>query len=469
MNRRDFLVRTSAAVGAAALARSAVSAPQITTKPNVIWLIADQMRGQAIACNGDPNVRTPNIDRLSATGINFQRARSGFPLCSPFRGTMLTSRYPHHMVPGHEYPLPTDHPTIANIFNDAGYHTAYFGKWHLDGYHESQGRSAFHVVPPNRRGGFKTWIGYDNNNSPWDCWVHGGGGKDDATPRKLPGYETDSLTDLLIQHVKDPARKETPFFAVLSVQPPHNPYIAPAEYMSHYNGERLKLRPNVPPIAAVQERARRELAGYYAQIENWDTNIGRVINALSDAGLLTNTHIMVFSDHGDQHGSHGQFLKTNPYEESTRIPMILSGEQSFYDRGTMRSDSCFAAVDIAPTTLGLCGIAAPSWMEGYDYSWKRYNRKPAKAEPDSAYLQLVIPTGHGDSINTPYRGVVTRDGWKYACFANQSWMLFNLNEDPYELANLAQNAKYKAERRKLIARLKQWVADTDDKFAIPAD
>ena len=83
---------------------------------NVIWILGDQHRAQALSCNGDPNVNTPNIDRLAAEGVNFRRAVSGFPLCCPFRGSMLTSRYPHHCVPGHEYPMPDGQPTIAHVF-----------------------------------------------------------------------------------------------------------------------------------------------------------------------------------------------------------------------------------------------------------------------------------------------------------------------------------------------------------------
>jgi arylsulfatase A-like enzyme len=124
-------------------------------------------------------------------------------------------------------------------------------------------------------------------------------------------------------------------------------------------------------------------------------------------------------------------------------------------------------VDIAPTTLGLCGIPKPAWMEGKDLSSFRLANRAKTEMPDSAYLQTVVPTGHPHSINKPYRGLVTREGWKYVCFEGSSWLLFNLNEDPYELVNLAHNERYRAERRKLIDRLKQWLSETGDKFAIP--
>jgi arylsulfatase A-like enzyme len=181
-----------------------------------------------------------------------------------------------------------------------------------------------------------------------------------------------------------------------------------------------------------------------------------------------NTHIMIFADHGDMHGSHGQFLKPNPLEESVRIPMIISGAEPFYDgHRTGRPATLFSQVDIAPTSLGLCGLAAPEWMEGHDYSGHRLVSRPKPVEPDSMYLQNVIPTGQADSINTPYRGLVTQDGWKYVCLPNQSWLMFNLIDDPYEQVNVALNDAYKKERAQLINRLKQWVADTGDKFVVP--
>ncbi len=443
--------------------------PALPSKPNILWILGDQLRAQALSFNGDPNARTPNLERAEVNGVSFTSHLSGFPLCCPFRGSMLASRYPHHCVPGHEYPLPAGQKTVATVFNENGYDTAYFGKWHLGGFHEANGRAAFFITDPDRRGDFQHWTGYENNNSQWDCWVHGGSGKD-AFHHKLPGYETDALTDLTIQYLKDQAGSQKPFFAVLSVQPPHDPNVAPAKYMVNYEPSKLELRANTARVPRVIERARIELAGYYAQIENLDWNYGRIVETLEHTGQLENTHIFFFADHGDMMGSHGMFRKVNPYEEAIRTPMILSGGRATYDgwkRGRMPVLS--NSVDIAPTTLGLCNIKKPDWMEGTDYSHYRIQKPPAGPEPDSAYLQNVIPVGHADSTNTPYRGLVTKDGWKLAAFPNQTWLMFNLNEDPYEDANLAQNNAYRAERKRLLNRLKQWVADTGDKFELPTD
>ncbi len=438
---------------------------------NAIWIFGDQHRAQALSCNGDPNLNTPHLDRLSAEGQNYERAVSGFPLCCPFRGSLLTSRYPHECVPGHEYPLPEGMPTVADVFNKHDFDTAYFGKWHLGGFEERKGRAAMFITDPNRRGGFDTWVGYDNNNSQWDTWVHGGQG-DGAFHYRLPGFETDCLTDMLIDYIRRQAemrkaRNGQPFFAVLSVQPPHNPYLAPAEWMAGHTPGQVELRPNVPPVAWVEERARRELAGYYAQIENLDWNVGRVREALAEAGLDLDTNLIFFSDHGDNHGSHGQFLKTSPLEESVRIPFIIGGLHPRYEGRSGRPDVPMNHVDIAPTTLGLCGIDAPEWMRGHDYSGLRLPSRPQLESPDSAFIQSVIPTGHGDSVDRPWRAVVTRDGWKYVVFEGQPWLMFNLNEDPYELVNLAHNTKFRAERKRLQDRLAKWIADTGDMFTLP--
>ena len=439
-------------------------------KPNVIWILSDQHRAHALGCNGDSNVNTPNIDCLALQGVNFTGAVSGFPLCCPFRGSMLTGLYPHKCVPGHEMQLPPEQKTIADIFNENGYDTAYIGKWHLDGFHGGDyARETMHIVPPERRGGFKYWIGYENNNNQYDTWVHGGEG-DSAFHYRLSGYETDELTNLFINYIKEKGKdKNKPFFAVLSVQPPHDPYVAPPEYMDHHNPAKVELRPNVPQVKWVREDAKRDLAGYYAMIENLDLNIGRVVQTLKEEGLFFNTHIMFFSDHGDMMGSHGQFRKTIPHEEAVRVPFIIGGEQVGYYNGrrTGRYNIPINHVDIAPTTLGLCGIKKPEYMNGADYSHYRLSFREKDNEPDSAYLQCVVPTGHLDSVDRAWRGIVTKDGWKYVCFQGIQWLMYNLNEDPYEQMNLAFNPRYAMERKKLNDRLRQWIEETEDRFELP--
>ena len=181
-------------------------------RPNVIWIFGDHFRGQALSCNGDPNVNTPNIDRLAALGMNFTCAVSGSPVCSPFRGSLLTSRYPHECVPGLGYRMPVEQKTVAHVFNENGYDTAYFGKWHVDGRDDRYGKSTnrnnfipkgFKYIPKERRGGFNTWLGYENNNDQYNVWLHGHRREKEIAHYRLKGYETDCLTDLLIDYLKN--------------------------------------------------------------------------------------------------------------------------------------------------------------------------------------------------------------------------------------------------------------------------
>lgn len=436
-------------------------------KPNVIWVMTDQQPGYMLSCNNDPNVSTPNIDMLHCYGVNFQNAVGGFPLCCPFRGSMLTSLYPHKCVPGHQYQLPPEMPTIAQPFKNAGYNTAYIGKWHLDGYKETgDGGAVHHIIPPQRRGGFDYWVGYENNNSQYDTWVHGGE-NENAFHYRLDGYETDKLTDFLLDYIDTQSETGEPFFAVLSVQPPHNPYTSPPEYRKRFNPQQLKLRENVPNTKSVQDTARLNLAGAYGMVENLDDNVGRIIERLREKNIDLDTNIIYFSDHGDMHGSHGQYMKTTAYAESLNIPFLVYRGQSVYNHASgKRTNHPINHVDIAPTSLGLCDIEVPDWMQGTDYS-EVFCENHKREYPTSAYIQSVIPTGHGDSVDKPWRGIVTVDGWKLVCFENCIWMLFNLNEDPYELANLAHNSRYGEKRKELLKELQGWITKTEDNFMLP--
>ncbi|MCC5850642.1 MAG: sulfatase [Verrucomicrobia bacterium] len=441
--------------------------------PNILWIFGDQHRGQALSILGDPNVQTPNIDRLATEGVHFRRAVATNPWCCPFRFSLTTGHYPHKGIdrtPPRE-PLDPGLPTIATLLKKHGYQTSYIGKWHLHGKSKDGADENTMIVPPVHRGGFDTWIGYENNNSQYNTWVHGHRHDNTEVPlQRLPDYETDSLTDLFLEEIDRLGQNsDQPFFGVLSVQPPHTPNVAPPEDMARHNPATLKLRPNVPPVPRIEELARRELAGYYAQIENLDRNVGRVLKRLYERDLLDDTLVIFFSDHGDCMGSHGYREKSSPWEESIRIPFIIGGGVPYHNRHSGPVDAQISAVDILPTTLGLVGIQKPADLPGFDYSgyfW-RDQSLPRPDEPDSCYIQHTQFKRLHDGLNLPWRGVVTNDGWKYVCIPNAPFGMWNLNEDPYEMANLAFNQRFFPKRKELQARLKKWIEDTGDSFDLP--
>lgn len=449
-------------------------------RPNVIWVFGDQHRAQSLGYRGDPNIYTPNIDNLARNGMRFDAAVAGAPWCCPFRAAMLTGMYPHQcnvtQAPG---TLDPAIPTIVKPLQAAGYHTAYVGKWHLSG-----SNSTNHIVPPSHRGGFDFWLGYENNNNQHEVHVVGGGNE---SRRRLPGYETDSLTDAFLSHLENHVGRSghvgdyQPFFAVLSVQPPHSPYVPP--HTTHptpgrmRNPASIQLRPNVPQVAWIREKARLDLDGYCAMIENLDMNVGRIRDRLKHLGVDQDTWIIFFSDHGDMLGSHGQWEKSSPWEESIRIPFIVSrlGGQERMQTGI--SDAVLNHVDIAPTTLGLCGLAQPEPMVGFNYAhccfhpndpWRNATPTPSGDIPESAFLQQIPRKFHPHSVNKAWRGVVTRDGWKYVCQPGHDWLLHDLNSDPFEQANLAHDSCFKDQRSRCLHLLQDWITQTGDDFPLPA-
>ena len=133
--------------------------------------LCDQHRAQATGYRGDPKVSTPNLDNLGRQGVRFDCAVAGAPWCTPFRGALLSGRYPHQTgVVANGIRLPPELPTVATAFGDAGYHTAYVGKWHLDGTNDPD-----HYVPPERRGGFRYWVGNEASNNQHEHYVYGTG------------------------------------------------------------------------------------------------------------------------------------------------------------------------------------------------------------------------------------------------------------------------------------------------------
>ena len=268
-----------------------------------------------------------------------------------------------------------------------------------------------------------------------------------------------------------------PFFAVLSVQPPHGPMVPPTNpgYRSSVPHQSvISFRPNVPASPRFREQATDAAVGYYGMIENLDFNVGRILTALKAMGIDRETYVVFFSDHGDLLGSHGLSGNSLPWEECIRIPFIVGMVGGRFSMNVGRSDALLNHVDIAPTTLGLCGIKVPERMVGHDYSRycirrdrPEYRGEPdPAAEPDSAFLQQ-IPRKFYCPVNRAWRGVVMRDGWKYVCTPHNDWLLYDTAGDPYEQANLVYWYDHQEAKQRCHRRLARWIAQTGDAFELP--
>ena len=412
-----------------------------------------------MGCMGNPDVQTPNLDRLASDGVLFRNHFANSPVCCPARAIILTGKYAHaNGMVANDLRLRESETSVAELFADSGYRTGFIGKWHLDGGPRQPG-----WIPPGpRRQGFEFWAANQVSHAHFDTHYF----RDDPTPIPITEFESQAWTDLGIEFLRQTQDDPRPFFLTVQMGPPHDPYLAPPEYMSRYDPDRITLRPNfdgdtsdrdLEPSPYVKTPGRKEIAAYYAMVTAVDDQVGRILDELDQLGLRESTIVIVSSDHGDMLGSHGARLKRKPWEESIRVPGIVRHPGV---AGGRESDALFSHVDIAPTLLALCGIEVPGEMQGADLS-SAVLGEPG-SQPDSAYFQIFGPFLAG-GVEHGWRGVRTRRHM-YARTKDGPWVLYDLENDPYELRNLAHAAEARQVLEALEAQLSEWMERTGDSW-----
>lgn len=410
-----------------------------------------------MGCDGNPEVQTPNIDRLAAEGMRFSRTYANVPVCCPARAILMTGTYPHiNGMIANDLRLREEEITIAERLQAAGYRTGFVGKWHLDGGPREPG-----FVPPGpRRQGFEFWAAYECHHRHFQPDYF----RDTPERIVIDKFEPEASCDFAVEFLKTQP-KDKPFFLTVQMGPPHDPYGAPEEYMNRYDVEALtpdrSWQPNsetrpVPkaglrrgPLANrfVTVGSKEEIAAYYAAITAIDDQVGRLVTTLKETGVDENTIILFTSDHGDMLGNHGMRRKRKPHDESARVPGIVRWPARV-PKGRV-VDTLFSHIDMPPTLLALAGLEVPSAMQGADLS------KVALGEttegPEAVLLQLFVPFS-GDAIAKPWRGMVTKTH-TYARFKDEPWVLFDHEADPHQMQNLAADDASQALRTDLDARL----------------
>ena len=425
--------------------------------PNILFIIADQWRAQAFGFAGDPNVRTPNLDRFERECVNFTQAVSGQPVCTPARASLLTGQRPlTHGLFINDVPLKSEAVTIAEVLAGAGYGTGCIGKWHVDG----QGRSNF--IPRERRQGFDYWkvleCTHAYNNSAYYA--------DGPQKLKWDGYDAIAQTADAKRYLEGRAQSGRPFLLWLAWGPPHNPYeTAPAKYKAMYDAEKLQLRPNVP--REIEVRTRRDLAGYYAHCTALDDCFGELMETLRATGLAENTIVVFTADHGDMLGSHALIRKQKPYEESVRVPMLFRLPARLGVKAR-RVDATINTEDVMPTLLRLCNATVPKGVEGLDFGG--YLRGGADPSGGAAMIQCPSPFGEYTRAvgGKEYRGIRTKR-FTYVRDLNGPWLLYDNEKDPYQLENLAGRPEKAREQAALEAQLQRKLAAAHDEFRPGAD
>jgi arylsulfatase A-like enzyme len=421
-------------------------------KPNIIYILTDQWRGSALGYAGNPDVKTPNLDALAKTSVNFTNAVSVLPVCTPHRAALLTGKFPTTtgMFVNDLY-LPDEEVTMAEIYKSEGYNTAYWGKWHLDGH----GRSGF--IPKERRQGFDYWkaleCSHNYNKMPYYD-------NDDTELKYWDKYSPFAIVEDANQYLANQEKDGKPFLAVLSIATPHFPHhSAPQKYKDMYPPAALTLNPNV--AKKFEKRSREELQGYYAHATATDEAIGLLLKQIEALQLLENTIIVFSADHGEMMGAHGvrPWAKQMAWDESIKVPFLIRYPGIDSQKGAV-VNAPINTPDILPSLLGLSNITIPEGIQGDDLSDLIKNPNP---NADRTALVMNVAPFAGNYNQLPYRAIRTKQ-YTYTRTTEGPSMFFDNVKDPYQMNNLLGKPEFEKIQQDLDTKLKEKLAEIDDEF-----
>ncbi len=418
---------------------------------NLIYVFADQLRYQSLGYAGDDRARTPNIDRLAGQSLDFFNCVSGSPMCAPYRASLFTGKYSSSTgMVINELRMNPAQRCFGHVLHDAGYETYYIGKWHLWanqlGNHDDPVNS-YTPPGPHRLGFDGYWASYGFHHTYWDQYYH----EDSLERVVMEGYEPDGQINLAIEKLGAAASAEKPFALFLSLGTPHDPWDrnnVPAEYLAQFEDVDFELPRNYKPEndpqadawARLSKAERRDLPDwmrvYYAMTANLDWNIGRLLTAMEHLELFDNTIFVFTSDHGEMFGAQGRRAKNIFYDEAVRVPFLIRWDGEI--GGGEGTDACLNTPDIMPTLLGAMRLPVPAEAEGFDFS--PVLRGESIAEPDAAFMQgmgatAIFEDGH------EWRALRSKRHTYAVYRVDQSELLFDNVNDPYQMNNLAENAE----------------------------
>ena len=481
ITRRDFMRSVPsffAAAAAASCSRSKSQKKPERRPPNVLFIFADQLRADICGAYGDyrlKNILTPNIDRLAGQGVTFTNALSSAPKCTPFRGMLMTGKYPTHsgLVINFVHVSPEQNPDcIANIFARNNYETAFIGKWHLaaggwrnPGHTELPDITDNFVPPGPARLGFQYWAAY-NFHSDFNNYYYY---HDEDKRIFSEKFETDTLVDQAIGYMESRKNSDKPFFLMVAPHPPHPPYRpshTPEGYLKKVVSDPL-WSPNVPEEERIKHKKR--LRCYLAMCKNLDDGIGRLMKFLDESDLSEDTLVVFTSDHGEMHGSHGRYNKKVPFAESVDIPLFLRWP-GVIPAGQKVAD-LYTPMDHLPTLCTLCGLEIPDGIDGDDLSDAVLNRA-GRVQKKEALMATYVSGYNTFTSGKPYlewRGVHT-GRWtyfrwlRYPDHLKTDEEMYDNNADPYQMKNLVFSEGHSIRLDSLRSTLARLLAEAHDEF-----
>ena len=444
-------------------------------RPNILYIMADDHAAHAISAYGSVINQTPQLDRLAAQGMRFDRMFAVNSICTPSRATVLTGKYSHiNGVPVFNR-FDGSQPTVAKYLQAAGYHTGIIGKWHLES-------------DPT---GFDKWTILPGQGDYFNPTFLEADGK-----RVIKGYITDITTDLSIDFLKN-RPKDKPFFLMCHHKAPHRNWQPDAKHKAMFAGKVIpepptlrdngvgrsdaireckqkvleNLSPNdtkgAPPAGLSDDellkwKYQRYMQDYLACVQSVDDNVGRLLDYLDEAGLAENTLVIYTSDQGFFLGDHGLYDKRFMYEESIRVPFLVRWPEVIKP-GEVQS-AMGINVDFAPTFMDAAGLPLPADMQGRSLMPLFKGKVPSDWRGSWYYRYYHDP---GDHNTRAHYGVRTTTHKLIYFWKKNQWEMYDLIADPSELHNLYSDPEQAETVVKLKAelyRLKKELKD-DDQFA----
>jgi len=468
--RRPFYLPIFAIVSALMFLLAPTFSVADESRPNVLFLICDDLNCD-LGCYGHPLVQSPNIDRLAAEGMRFDRAYCQYPLCGPSRASFMAGLYPDQtLIRTNAVYLRHHVPnviTMSQLFRHNGYFATRIGKiyhygvprhigtsghddpdsWHYTINPRGRDKDEEHLIfslVPGSFGGTLSWLAADGTDE-----------------EQTDGIAATEATEMLERFAKN----KTPFFLAVGLYRPHTPYVAPKRYFDMYPTGEITV-PEVPQgyletlpdparrsitrkkdhMNLPNELARRVQQAYYASITFADAQVGRVLDALERTGLADNTIVLFTSDHGYHMGEHGHYQKTTLFDNAARVPLIIRLPKMA--TAGQATSTPTEMVDFYPTLAKLCGLNTPDYLSGA--SLTPVLDDPSATTRDSAFTQYA----NGYSIRT--------DRYRYTEWGEageEGNELYDHASDPEELNNLAGDSEYAAIVADLRTKLHERVAE----------
>jgi N-sulfoglucosamine sulfohydrolase len=441
-----------------AISGSAPAPGAAEIRPNIVIMIADDMAWDDCGAYGNKAVHSLNIDRLGREGMRFDRAILTCSSCSPSRASIMTGRYPHNTDAEQlHWPLPRAQVTFVEKLKAAGYWTAAAGKWHLG----PQVKDRFHTVAEAGTAGFQV----------------------SARTTKMIDEGDESGCANWVPALKS-RPKNKPFFLWLAALDPHRDYKPNAIASPHNPGDVI-----VPPYVPDKPEVRRDLALYYDEIARLDENIGRVLAELDAQGVASNTLVIFMADNGRPFPR----CKTTVYDSGIKMPFIVRWPGKI--KAATRCESLISSVDIAPTLLELAGVPEPATFQGRsfaklftepaakirehafaEHNWHDYDAHQRAVRTERfKYIRNFdanLPnTPPADAVRSPtfqamrkLRNAGQLPPDQTSCFVKPrpEEELYDLDNDPHELRNVANDAKHSVILKTLRGELAKWQRETED-------